>query len=66
MDFAVIEGPPDEIVHLKYIEEARPRETGEGRERITAPNLYPPAPPPPPPPPPPKEKAEKARKDHGP
>jgi hypothetical protein len=34
---AVIEGPPDEIVHLKYIEEARPRETGKRREKILAP-----------------------------
>jgi hypothetical protein len=43
MDFAVIEGPPDEIVPLKYIEEARPRETGERRGRITAPTLFIPA-----------------------
>jgi hypothetical protein len=27
----VIEGPPDEIVQLKYIEEVRPRETGKRR-----------------------------------
>ena len=25
---AVIDGPPDEIVQLEYIEEARPGETG--------------------------------------
>ena len=37
MNFSVIEGPPDEMVQLKYIEEARPRETGKRRERITAP-----------------------------
>jgi hypothetical protein len=36
MDFHVIEGPPDEIVHLKYIEAARRRETGKRREKITA------------------------------
>ncbi len=34
MDFHVIEGPPDEIVQLKYIEEVRPRETGKRREKI--------------------------------
>jgi len=41
MDFPVIEGPPDEIVQLKYIEEVRPRETGKRRERITAPHRDP-------------------------
>jgi len=29
---AVIDGPPDEIVHWKYIEEARSGETGAWRE----------------------------------
>jgi hypothetical protein len=37
MDFHVIEGPPDEIVHLKYIGEARSRKTGKRREKIPAP-----------------------------
>jgi hypothetical protein len=32
----VIEGPPDEIVHVKYIEEARPQETGKRRGKIPA------------------------------
>jgi hypothetical protein len=41
MDFPVIEGPPDEIVPLKYIEAARPRETGKRREKITAPRQIP-------------------------
>ncbi len=44
MDFHVIEGPPDETVPLKYVEEARPRETGKRREKITAPNLSAPVP----------------------
>ncbi len=43
MDFPVIEGPPDEIVQLKYIEEVRPRETGKRREKITAPTTSRPA-----------------------
>jgi hypothetical protein len=37
MDFHVIEGPPDETVQLKYVEEARPRETGKRHEKIPAP-----------------------------
>ena len=29
MNFSVIEGPPDETVQLKYVEEARPRRDRE-------------------------------------
>jgi hypothetical protein len=36
MDFSLFSKPPDEIVHLKYIEEARPRETGKRRENNPA------------------------------
>jgi hypothetical protein len=33
---AVIDGPPDETVQLKYVEEARSGETGAWREKIQA------------------------------
>ena len=35
MDFHVIDGPPDEIVQWKYIEEVRPRRDRPGYPRTS-------------------------------
>ena len=44
MDFSVIDGPPDETVQWKYVEEARPRRDREKAQKDPGPLPLNPAP----------------------